>query len=130
MVTIAVGELVGPASLPTAQIAARGEQLQELFWAVQRRTGFRVPAYLVLSGADSLAGFSAWVRAVPEAARDGLLGCPMQEPGEGPVGERLANALDLLAARLGSLQLPLLMRGAEPAATDGLLLLPGELDQL
>src|SRR5262249_17320055 len=65
-----------------------------------------------------------------EAGRDGLLGCPAPDVGEGPIGERLAQALDKLASRLGSLQLPLLMRGAEPAAVDGLLLLPGELERL
>ena len=129
-VAIAVADLVGPGSLSTAQLSARGEQLQELLWAVQRRTGFRVPVYLVLSGAEALAGFSAWVRAVPEAGRDGLLGCPPPDQGDGPIGERLARTLDQLAGRLGSLQLPLLMRGAEPAVVDGLLLLPGELERL
>ena len=129
-VAIAAADLVGPARLTTAQLAARGEQLHELLWTLQRRTGFRVPVYLVLTGAESLQGFSAWTRAVPDAARDGLLGCPAPQSGDGQPGESIDESLRALAARLGGLQLPLLMRGADPELVDGLLLFPGELEQL
>ncbi len=129
-VAIAAADLVGPTRLTPAQLAARGEQLHELFWALQRRTGFRVPVYLILTGAESLRGFSAWTQAVPDAARDGLLGWPAPQAGDAPALEYIDEALRALAARLGGLQLPLLMRGADPDLVDGLLLFPGELEQL
>ena len=129
-VALAAADLVGPSRLSTAQLAARGEQLHELFWTLQRLTGFRVPVYLVLTGAESLQGFSAWTRAVPDAAREGLLGWPAPAAGDGPAIDHVDEALRALAARLAGLQLPLLMRGADPDLVDGLLLFPGELEQL
>ena len=129
-VAIAAADLLGPGKLTTAQLAARGEQLHELFWSLQRRTGFRVPVHLILTGAESLRGFSAWTRAVPDAARDGLLGCPAPQAADGRLIEGVDEALRALAARLGGLQLPLLMRGADPDLVDGVLLFPGELEEL
>ena len=130
VVAIPAGDLAGPAKLTSAQLAARGEQLHELLWTLQRRTGFRVPVHLVLTGAEALPGFAAWTKAVPDAARDGLVGCPAPQAGDGPLGERIEQALRALAARLGCLQLPLLMQRADAELVDGLLLFPGELEQL
>src|SRR5262249_46232887 len=55
-------------------LVARGRQLYNLILTVQRRTGWRVPVYVLVSQADALPGFSAIGHAVLAQALNPMIG--------------------------------------------------------
>jgi hypothetical protein len=116
--------LTGPTMLSADRLTAEGTRIYEAIWALQRRTGLRVPLYLVISGAERFAGFPGLVAALDAGAREETLGWTA------PYGidaafrpEWIDEAVDRVVAGLGGLQLQAFAAGtpADPAA---LLLLP------
>ena len=79
----------------------------------------RVPAYLVLTKADRLAGFSAFFEHLDRPAREQVWGVtfPLPAPGrggEGGLAARFASGLDGLVERLNGLLLDRLQAEADP----------------
>jgi type VI secretion system protein ImpL len=100
IVALAVDDLAGdPARLEAAARAARA-RLAEL----GARLGLSVPAYLLVTKADLLAGFRETFADLDERAREQVWGftLPVAEPGGAPPRELVQGELDLLVERLGA----------------------------
>jgi type VI secretion system protein ImpL len=75
VIAVPMSTLVGPAALTVDALQTEGERLGEMLGAMQAVTGFRVPIYVVLSGAESLPGFARFIAdGLDPDLRDGILG--------------------------------------------------------
>jgi type VI secretion system protein ImpL len=113
------------------RLAARGDQIYDMIWSVQRLTGWRIPVYLVVSGCEELTGFADWVLALPRQARRQILGWSVPyaldsifEPKW--VDEGIAE----IGRQLSVAQLLLMMPEPDVGVAEGLLLFPGEVQRL
>lgn len=119
--------------VPQAQdrLVARGEQLYELIWSVQRISGWRIPVYLLITGCDELAGFAEWVLALPRQARQQVLGWSVPYALDSVFEPRWVDeGIAEIGRQLSIAQLILMMPEPEVAVAEGLLLFPGEAQRL
>lgn len=113
------------------RIAARGRALYDIILAVQQRTGWRVPVYVLISETQQLPGFSALAKAVIAHSDDPMIGWPAPKA--------LDSAFDLgwvdeafgaLDQSLSVQQFHVLMGIADDRISDDLVLLPGRLSAI
>jgi type VI secretion system protein ImpL len=130
VVAIGAAELQG---LPEGQdrLVARGEQLYQLIWSVQRVTGWRIPVYLLIRGCAALTGFADWALALPPAARQQVLGWSVPYAVDTVFEPRWVDeGVAQMARQLSAAQLLLMMPEPELEVAEGLLLFPGEAQRL
>jgi type VI secretion system protein ImpL len=113
------------------RLVAQGEQLYELIWSVQRITGWRIPVYLLITGCEELAGFADWVLALPQQAREQVLGWSVPYALDSIFEPRWVDeGIAEVGRQLSIAQLVLMMPEPEVAVAEGLLLFPGEAQRL
>ncbi|TVR80625.1 MAG: hypothetical protein EA405_10505 [Rhodospirillales bacterium] len=131
VVAVPVADLIGPAALTPDRLSAAGGQLYELIWSIQRLTGLRVPIYVMLTGCEAVDGFRDLAAALPEAARDDVLGWSVPYALDTAYAPRwIDEGVDQLVQDLTALQLQVLMRLDDPAAADAVFLFPGQVRRL
>jgi type VI secretion system protein ImpL len=113
------------------RLAARGDQIYELIWSVQRLTGWRVPVYLLINGCEELTGFTDWVLALPRQARRQILGWSVPYALDSVFEPRWVDeGIAEIIRQLSVAQLLLMMPEPEVGVAEGLLLFPGEVQRL
>jgi type VI secretion system protein ImpL len=111
------------------KLSARAVRIQRKLWDVQRELGFRMPVYVLVTGCETLQGFTEMCAGLPESAREELLGqivgwsspYATQAPYR---SEWIDEAFDLIHAKLIDVQLSLF---AGRAQSSGMLFLPWSL---
>jgi type VI secretion system protein ImpL len=113
------------------RLAARGDQIYELIWSVQRLTGWRIPVYLLISGCEELTGFTDWVLALPRQARRQILGWSVPYALDSVFEPKWVDeGIAQIGRQLSVAQLLLMMPEPEVGVAEGLLLFPGEVQRL
>jgi type VI secretion system protein ImpL len=113
------------------RLAARGDQIYELIWSVQRLTGWRVPVYLLVNGCEELTGFTDWVLALPRQARRQILGWSVPYALNSVFEPKWVDeGIVEIGRQLSVAQLLLMMPEPEVGVAEGLLLFPGEVQRL
>jgi type VI secretion system protein ImpL len=113
------------------RLAARGDQIYDLIWSVQRLTGWRIPVYLLVSGCEELTGFADWVLALPRQTRRQMLGWSVPYALDSVFEPRWVDeGIAETGRQLSVAQLLLMMPEPEVGVAEGLLLFPGEVQRL
>lgn len=110
------------------ELQNRAERLYERLWQAQKRLGIRFPIYLVVSGCESIPGFTGFGRRLPEQLRDEAFGW------SSPYGIETAfrpdwvkEAFRSVSDRLRRVQAELLTAEVPPEDADDVFFYPGEL---
>jgi type VI secretion system protein ImpL len=112
------------------RLAARGDQIYDLIWSVQRLTGWRIPVYLLISGCEELTGFADWVLALPRQARRQILGWSVPYALDSVFEPKWVDeGIAEIGRQLSVAQLLLMMPEPEVGVAEGLLLFPGEVQR-
>ncbi|TVR99122.1 MAG: hypothetical protein EA406_04600 [Rhodospirillales bacterium] len=131
VIALPVADLLGPNALTPDKLSAAGGQLYELIWSVQRLTGLRVPIYVMLTGCEQVDGFRELAAALPEHARDDVLGWSVPFALDTAYAPQwIDDGIDHLVQDLTALQLQVLMRLDDPDAADAVFLFPGQVRRL
>lgn len=88
VLTVAARDLVDEdgRARPGEEIAALGEALYKRLWEAQNRLGLAFPVYLVVTGMDRVAGFTAFAQAVSARMRRSILGWSSPYPADAQAG--------------------------------------------
>jgi len=117
IVTIACAELLDAmGDVGASELAERLLRVHRKLAAAQQRLGFRLPAYVVVTGCEALPGFAALCAALPPHARREMLG--WSNPYNADLAYRsewVGEAFDEVGNRLDGLQMEFFAEGvAEP----------------
>ena len=127
LLAVSAATLAGPAAPLQACALAVRRQLDDL----QRRYGFTLPVYLVVTRADALPGYAAFWEALPQVARSEMVGWACTAlPDGGTARQWAADALDTVGARLRALQVRAAAGAVPIADPDAFFLFPRHLGAL
>jgi type VI secretion system protein ImpL len=111
--------------------AARGRQLYDIILAVQQRTGWRVPVYLLLSEADRIQGFAPIAQAVLAHSANPMIGWPAPKALDSLFEPSwIDEAFEAMRSTLSTEQLHLLMSLNGDRSAEDVLLFPNRLAQI
>jgi len=74
VLTVPAALLTDPHPDARLELARLAKRANRRLWLAQNRFAMRFGLYVVVSGCESIAGFPAWSRALPELLRGGMLG--------------------------------------------------------
>ncbi len=74
VLSIPASDLIGPNMEPPDVIAAKAEQIYERLWTLQKKLGFTLPVYVLVTKSDEIPGFASFASALPEHAREEIFG--------------------------------------------------------
>ncbi|MEQ8710441.1 MAG: type VI secretion protein IcmF/TssM N-terminal domain-containing protein [Rhodospirillales bacterium] len=74
VLSIPASDLIGPNMEPPDVIATKAEQIYERLWTLQKKLGFTLPVYVLVTKSDEIPGFASFASALPEHARDEIFG--------------------------------------------------------
>lgn len=74
VLTIPAPDLIGPNTEPPDVIALKAEEIYERLWALQKKLGFTLPVYVLVTKSDEIPGFASFASALPETAREEIFG--------------------------------------------------------
>ena len=74
VLTIPAHDLIGPNLEPPDVIAMKAEEIYERLWLIQKKLGFTLPVYVLVTKSDEIPGFASFARSLPEHARDEIFG--------------------------------------------------------
>ncbi|MBK8174256.1 MAG: hypothetical protein IPK66_02890 [Rhodospirillales bacterium] len=131
VLAIPASALTGERGALHDRLVLLGEQLYQALWSLQTLTGLRTPVYLVVTSAETLAGFQPFASALPADARDEMLGWSSPyalDTAFSPawVDEGIAT----IVHGLSSLQLQMMMAEEEAETADRLFVLPSDVARL
>lgn len=130
VVVVPCSVLIAAAEAPEAA-AARGRQLYEIILTVQQRTGWRVPVYVLLSGAEEIAGFTPVARAVLEHSVNPIIGWPAPKALDSMFDPTwIDEAFAALRTTLSTEQIHLLMELDDDKTAEEVLLFPDRLAEI
>lgn len=113
------------------QIARRAELMAERIQDAQQRLGVHFPIYVVVTGCDSMPGFSVYARALPEPVRDQMFGWSSpHDPEQNFQLEWIDEAIGSIHESVSVTQLDLLPKTPDQNDRDALYLLPRDVQQL
>jgi type VI secretion system protein ImpL len=125
IVTLPCGELLDASvdEARRAELATRAGRIFRKLWEAQQRLGFRLPAYVVVSGCERLTGFTSLCASLPAASLDDMIGWSSPYSVETAYrGRWIDEAFAMLNSRLHNVQMELFTEGATDP--DNLLRLP------
>lgn len=131
VIVLPVALLAGASPASDEDLSARGDLLYRLLHAAQKASGWRVPVYVVLDHCEALDGFVATARLVPASSRRRPLGWAIPYAlDRGFEKAWVGEGVEAVSAVLSALQPSLLMRAAEPADGELVLLFPLTFDAM
>jgi type VI secretion system protein ImpL len=131
IVTVSARELLAArrrGSEGTAELEERAAGLYRKLWQAQKRLGFRLPVYVLVTGCEAVPGFRGFAGALPDETLGQILG--WSSPYSADTAYRPAwveEAFRALTRHLGYVQLGLYAGTTAAADADGLFLFPGNL---
>lgn len=131
MVTISCDSLLAAVKneLARTDLATRMGKIHRRISDVQQKLGFRVPAYIVVTGCESLTGFGALCAGLPPQARRQMLGWSSTYTTDATYSpEWVDEAFEAINGRVQDLQMEIFTEGSKEAST--LLLLDEEVTSL
>lgn len=120
IVTISCDSLADAAKneLARTDLATRMGKIHRRLADVQQKLGFRVPAYIVVTGCDSLTGFSALCAGLPPQARRQMLGWSSTYTTDSMYSPAWVDeAFEAVNARVQDLQMEIFTEGSRDANT-------------
>lgn len=134
LLTLPAGELreVAAAGATGLRAAAeRAEALHRKLWQAQRRLGFQLPVYLVVTKCDLLPGFEAFAGALPPEGRRQIFGWSNPRPVDTPYsGGWIEEAVESAAAAAEGVQLASFGGSRRIGDVTGFTLFPAEIAAL
>jgi len=118
VVTISAESLLAATSgeLARTDLAMRMGKVHRRIADVQQRLGFRVPAYIVVTGAETLTGFTALCAGLPPQSRRQMLGWSSTYTSDTNYSpEWVDEAIDALGRRVQDLQMEIFTEGGRDA---------------
>ncbi len=108
-----------------AQLEEHGSQLYRRLWQSQKRLGVRFPVYVLVTGCEAVAGFDAFVAALPQERQGEMLGWSSPYSTDTAYrGEWVGEAFATLARRLERIQNEVFADRADRVDTDRLFVFP------
>lgn len=74
VLTIPAHDLIGPNLEPPDVIAMKAEEIYERLWLIQKKLGFTLPVYVLVTKSDEIPGFASFAQSLPEHAREEIFG--------------------------------------------------------
>ena len=116
IITLSCESLLGAAAneLARADLSMRMGKVHRRIAEVQQKLGFRVPAYILITGGESLTGFSSLCAALPPAARRQMLGWSNPYSTDTAYsGAWVEEAIEAVADRVRDLQMEVFTEGCK-----------------
>jgi len=124
-------DFFGPTRLPEAALARKARAIYGKLWQAQKILGLCLPVYVVLTKCDSVPGFSAFARALPEARRGDILGWSSPQATDAVYHPgRIDEALQTLDDGLRRAQMEMFAERREVGSPDDVFLLPQRLGEM
>jgi type VI secretion system protein ImpL len=114
ILTLSCKELLDAAAndVTRAELSARMGRIYRRLTDLQQALGFRLPAYLLLTGAEKLTGFTALCESLSPRARQEMVGWSNPATIDAAYrGEWVTEAFDALGRRLDDLQMEVFAEG-------------------
>ncbi|MGB1110406.1 MAG: type VI secretion protein IcmF/TssM N-terminal domain-containing protein, partial [Gammaproteobacteria bacterium] len=127
VVTVSIDRLRGADELALAE---EGRKVRERLDEIMGALSINIPVYLVVTKCDQLAGYSDWVKIMPEERLDdamGVAGNADVATGRMQAATFISSAVEQVAERLKDLMLAVMNKASD---SNRMLLLPAELESI